>query len=85
MKEEMYNEKELKALEDEIRAMGIPYSANEPDDRYFANFRVRLMERIEAKEQKQNIFLRYGHGLRHRRFAVFRLAHRWPELSLQYF
>jgi len=56
MKEEIYNEKELKALEDEIRAMGIPYSENEPDERYFANFRVHLMERIEAKEQKQNIF-----------------------------
>ncbi len=56
MKEEIYNEKELKALEEEIRSMGIPYSENEPDERYFANFRVRLMERIEEKEQKQGIF-----------------------------
>jgi hypothetical protein len=57
MKEEIYNEKQLKALEDEIRAMGIPYSENEPDERYFANFRVRLMERIDAKEQKQGNFV----------------------------
>lgn len=57
MKEEIYNEKQLKALEDEIRAMGIPYSENEPDERYFANFRVRLMERLDEKEQKQSIFV----------------------------
>jgi len=56
MKEEIYNEKQLKVLEDEIRRVGIPYSENEPDERYFANFRVHLMERIDAKEQKQNIF-----------------------------
>ena len=56
MKEEIYNEQELKALEDEIRALGIPYSKNEPDERYFANFRVHLMERIDAKQAKQNIF-----------------------------
>lgn len=56
MKEENDNEKELKVLEDEIRALGIPYSSGEPDERYFANFRVRLMERIDAKEQKQGIF-----------------------------
>ena len=56
MKEEIYNEKELKALEDEIRALGIPYSQNEPDERYFTNFRVHLMERIDAKEAKQSIF-----------------------------
>ncbi len=55
MKEEIYNEKELKELEDGIRALGIPYSQNEPDERYFANFRVHLMERIEANEQKKNI------------------------------
>ncbi len=56
MKEEIYNEKELKALEDDIRAFGIPYSQNEPDERYFTNFRVHLMERIDAKEQKKSIF-----------------------------
>ena len=56
MKEEIYNEQELKALEDEIRALGIPYSKNEPDERYFANFRVHLMERIDAKEAKKNNF-----------------------------
>ncbi len=60
MKEEIYNEQELQKLEEEIRAMGIPYSSNEPDDRYFANFRVRLFERIDAKEKKSiftNIWL----------------------------
>ena len=55
MKEEIYNEQELQKLEEEIRAMGIPFSSNEPDERYFANFRVRLMERIDAKQQKKNI------------------------------
>jgi hypothetical protein len=52
MKEEIYNEQELQKLEEEIRAMGIPYSSNEPDDRYFASFRVRLMDQINAKEKK---------------------------------
>ena len=52
MREETYNEQELQKLEEQIRAMGIPYSANEPDERYFANFRVRLMERIDAQEKK---------------------------------
>jgi hypothetical protein len=52
MKEEIYNEQELQKLEEEIRAMGIPYSQDEPDDRYFANFRVRLMDHIDAKEEK---------------------------------
>ncbi len=56
MKEEIYNETELKALEEEIRSYGIPYTKNEPDDRYFANFRVHLMERIDAKEEKQSVF-----------------------------
>ncbi|MDP4219706.1 MAG: hypothetical protein Q8916_04335 [Bacteroidota bacterium] len=55
MNEEIYNEKELKALEEEIRALGIPYSQNEPDERYFANFRVRVMERIEEKTEKKSI------------------------------
>jgi len=55
MKEETYNEMEIQKLEEEIRAMGVPYSENEPDDRYFANFRVRLMERIDAKEEKKSI------------------------------
>src|SRR5690349_8586228 len=51
MKEETYNEMELQKLEAEIRAMGIPYSEGEPDERYFANFRVHLLERIDAKEK----------------------------------
>src|SRR5579872_5379144 len=55
MKEEIYNEQELQKLEEKIRAMGIPYSSNEPDERYFANFRVRLMERIDAKQEKKNL------------------------------
>ncbi|MEI8134308.1 MAG: hypothetical protein WCH46_04405 [bacterium] len=54
MNEERYNEQELKVLEDDIRAMGIPYSADEPDERYFANFRVQLMEKIESRESKKS-------------------------------
>jgi hypothetical protein len=42
------NEDELRGLLDQIRQHGTPYS-EEPDPLYFANFRVRLMERVEAK------------------------------------
>lgn len=58
MKEENYNEKELQRLEEEIRAMGIPFSSPEPDERYFANFRVRLSERIEAAEARKGSLAR---------------------------
>lgn len=45
-----FNERELKELENELRDLGTPYSAEEPDSRYFANFRVRVMERIQEEE-----------------------------------
>ncbi|HYM20904.1 MAG TPA: hypothetical protein VEW28_07865 [Candidatus Kapabacteria bacterium] len=48
--DESYNENELKRMEDELRSFGVPYSSNEPDDRYWANFRVRLNEKIDAKK-----------------------------------
>jgi hypothetical protein len=50
MKQDDYNENELKRMEDELRSFGTPYSSNEPDDRYWANFRVRLNEKIDGRE-----------------------------------
>jgi hypothetical protein len=49
-----YNEKDDERLEpilNEIRSIGTPYS-DEPDPRYWSNFRVRVMERVEAEELK---------------------------------
>lgn len=45
---EEFNEEELRQMEEQLRSFGTPYSADEPDERYFANFRVRLMDRIDA-------------------------------------
>jgi hypothetical protein len=50
MKQDEYNENDLKRMEDELRSFGVPYSSNEPDNRYWANFRVRLNKTIDAKE-----------------------------------
>lgn len=44
-----YNEEELRKLEEQLRSLPTPYSSNEPDERYFANFRVRVFERIDSK------------------------------------
>ncbi|MBS1904747.1 MAG: hypothetical protein JSS75_13660 [Bacteroidetes bacterium] len=45
-----YNEDELRQIEEQLRSFPEPFSSDAPDDRYFANFRVRLMERIEAEQ-----------------------------------
>jgi hypothetical protein len=50
MRNEDFNEKQLQELENELRSLGTPYSGEEPDSRYFANFRVRVMERIREEE-----------------------------------
>ena len=46
------NGEDLKRLAEEIRKLGTPYDAPEPDSRYWANFRVRVMDRIEARENR---------------------------------
>jgi hypothetical protein len=58
MRQDDYNENELKRMEDELRSFGTPYSSNEPDDRYWANFRVRLNQAIDAKEasRRRSVF-----------------------------
>ncbi|MEP7234927.1 MAG: hypothetical protein ABI778_06495 [Ignavibacteriota bacterium] len=56
MKEEIYNEDELKTIEQEIRSLGLPYSSDEPDERYFTNFRVHLMTRIQENQKPRGFF-----------------------------
>ena len=53
MNEEL-NEQEIRQLEQELRSFGDPYGSPEPDPRYFANFRARVMERI-AEEPASTI------------------------------
>ncbi len=43
-------ERDLRELEAELRSFGTPYQSPEPDERYWANFRVRVMDRIDAKQ-----------------------------------
>jgi hypothetical protein len=47
---EEYNEDELRQMEEQLRSFPEPYSSNAPDERYFANFRVRVFDRIEAAQ-----------------------------------
>ena len=42
------------ALQEEIRKQGVPYSSEEPDPLYWANFRVRVMEQIEGKQASKS-------------------------------
>ncbi len=46
------NGEDIQKLEDEIRKLGVPYADDEPEPLYWANFRVRVMERVAQKEQK---------------------------------
>lgn len=55
MNEEVH-EQEIRQLERELRSYGDPYASPEPDERYFANFRARVMERISS-EQPQPVGL----------------------------
>lgn len=43
-------ELELRETLEQIRREGVPYSSSEPDALYWANFRVRLNERLEARQ-----------------------------------
>jgi hypothetical protein len=43
----------LAKLQEEIRKQGVPYDSGEPDPLYWANFRVRVMEQIEANESRK--------------------------------
>jgi len=45
------NELEIRQLERELRSYGDPYASPEPDARYFANFRARVMTRIAERPE----------------------------------
>lgn len=57
MNEEL-NEREMEQLERELRSHGDPYGSPEPDERYFANFRARVMERIAPNEAEPGFGVR---------------------------
>jgi hypothetical protein len=48
----------IEKLEDEIRKLAIPYVSEEPDPLYWANFRVRVMERVAQNEVKAGLLER---------------------------
>lgn len=45
------NSKDIQKLEEEIRKLGMPYSGTEPEPLYWANFRVRVMDRIQQRQK----------------------------------
>lgn len=51
--EELYNEQELSRMEADLKSMASPIDSNAPDDRYWANFRVRVMDTIEQKHESK--------------------------------
>ncbi len=51
--EELYNEQELSRMEADLRSMASPLDSNAPDDRYWANFRVRVIDTIEQKHESK--------------------------------
>ena len=48
----------IEKLEDEIRKLAIPYVSEEPDPLYWANFRVRVMDKIAQNEVKAGLLVR---------------------------
>jgi len=63
---ESQDDPKLRAISDEIRRMGLPYS-EEPDAGYFANFRVRVMDEIESREAgRRGFFFRFSQWLAER-------------------
>ncbi|HET6402431.1 MAG TPA: hypothetical protein VFH95_13690 [Candidatus Kapabacteria bacterium] len=51
---------DIQKLEDEIRKLGVPYASETPEPLYWANFRVRVMERVAQKETRANWPARFG-------------------------
>ncbi len=60
MRNSELNHEDIQKLEGEIRKLGIPYASEEPEPLYWANFRVRVMERIAERERKANWLARLG-------------------------
>ncbi len=68
MKTEHEHNEDIARLTEEIRSFGTPYQTPEPDELYWANFRVRVMERVEEKRGFAGLMDRvrefvFGHGL----------------------
>lgn len=53
------SDRDMERLAGEIRKLGVPFSTPEPDDRYWTNFRVRVMERV-AERQPVSLLTRAG-------------------------
>jgi hypothetical protein len=60
MRKHDQNGEDIQKLEEKFRTLGIPYASEEPEPLYWANFRVRVMERIAEKERKANWPARFG-------------------------
>ena len=52
MRHENEHNEHFEKLTEEIRSLGTPYQSAEPDERYWANFRVRVMDSIEVREHR---------------------------------
>jgi hypothetical protein len=63
MMNEELSEQEIRQLEQQLRSYGDPYASPEPDERYFANFRVRVMERISERPESVGFMQRVSEFL----------------------
>ncbi|HZK76983.1 MAG TPA: hypothetical protein VFD13_08755, partial [Candidatus Kapabacteria bacterium] len=63
MRNRDHTNEEIQKLEGEIRKLGTPYASETPEPLYWANFRVRVMERIAEKEARANWPARIGQFL----------------------
>ena len=58
---EKHNEhREVERLEEELRKLAVPYSSEEPGPMYWANFRVRVMERVAHENKKATLLEKIG-------------------------
>jgi hypothetical protein len=60
MRQHDQNGEDIQKLDDEIRKLGTPFASESPEPLYWANFRVRVMERIAEKEVRANWPARIG-------------------------
>ncbi len=51
--DEMINEQELERMESNLRSMTSAIDSDAPDQRYWANFRVRVIDTIEQKQERK--------------------------------
>jgi hypothetical protein len=60
MRQHDQNGEDIQKLEDDIRKLGTPYASKAPEPLYWANFRVRVMERVAQKEARASWPARIG-------------------------